>query len=234
MDWKHNFPKENRYFETTNGILYCGDCINILPLFLSTSIDLVITDPPYGVLDINWDQISLIPFTIKWWVNLQRIKKENSSFYIFWSQKYLKEGLGLFNPDRVLIWHHPNLAIPTSKMFLWTYDPIFYIIYGKPIFNAVFTNSENVDVLKYAKPQRNYKKDKRFHPTQKPLELIKLFVKLSSNEDSIILDPFVGSGTTALASELLHRKWIAIEINEEYCQIVKERLLNIESQGELF
>jgi len=232
MDWKDSFPKENRFLETNYGILYCGDCNDILPHMPGKSSDLIITDPPYGVLDIEWDKVSLIPFTKRWWYNLQRIKKENSSFYIFWSQKYLKEGLEIFNPDRVLIWHHPNLAIPTNKMFLWTYDPVFYITYGKPVFNAVFTNGENTDVLRFAKPQSNYKGDKRLHPTQKPLELIKLFIKLSSNEDSIIIDPFAGSGTTLVVSELLKRRWIGMEINEEYCEIIKRRLLNV--TGSLF
>jgi len=47
MSWKDNFPKENRYFETKNGILYKGDCLNIMKDFLKESIDLIVTDPPY-------------------------------------------------------------------------------------------------------------------------------------------------------------------------------------------
>jgi len=49
MSWKDIFPKENRYFETENGILYCGDCLEIMKKFPEESVDLVLTDPPYGV-----------------------------------------------------------------------------------------------------------------------------------------------------------------------------------------
>jgi len=49
MNWKDKFPKENRYFETDNGILYCGDSLSLLKEFDKNSIDLILTDPPYGV-----------------------------------------------------------------------------------------------------------------------------------------------------------------------------------------
>ena len=49
MSWKDKFPKENRYFETDNGILYCGDCLEVLPLIPGESVDLILTDPPYMI-----------------------------------------------------------------------------------------------------------------------------------------------------------------------------------------
>jgi len=70
----------------------------------------------------------------------------------------------------------------------------------------------------------------RLHPTQMPEKVVERGVLLSSKENQIILDPFVGARTTLVVSEKLNRKWIGIEINEEYCKITKERLLNIESK----
>lgn len=84
--------------------------------------------------------------------------------------------------------------------------------------------SENVDVFRYPKPQSNWNKNMRWHPTSKPLELIKIFVKISSKENDIVLDPFLGGGTTAVASQHLNRKFIGIEKELKYCEITNKRL----------
>ncbi len=68
--------------------------------------------------------------------------------------------------------------------------------------------------------------EKTLHPTQKPLELIKRIVLSSSNENSIIVDPFGGSGTTYMVCEAYKRNWIGNEVNKEYCQIIVKRLRN--------
>jgi len=72
------------------------------------------------------------------------------------------------------------------------------------------------------------------HPTQKELNHIIIFLKNSSKENDIILDPFLGSGTTAIACEKMSRKWIGIELSEEYCEIAKNRIDNENRQGKLF
>ena len=163
--------------------------------------------------------------TKKWWDLVKNKLKLNSSTYVFWSQTYLLEGLQIFQPNRVLIWHHPNLATPTNKMFLWTYDPILYIKFGKPIFQPSFAEKENVDVFKFAKPQSNWKgENKGLHPASKPIKLIMNFVKISSNENDLVLDPFLGAGTTAIACKKLGRHFIGIELNPEYVEMANRRL----------
>ena len=62
------------------------------------------------------------------------------------------------------------------------------------------------------------------HPTQKPLELFKRLIEMASNPRDIILDPFIGTGTTAIASLSLNRKWIGIENNPNYVEIAKKRI----------
>ena len=203
-----------------------ANCFDIIPQIPNKSIDLLLTDPPYGVIGKTqkWDDVEIESFTKKWWKILKPKMKEDSSAYIFFGQKYIPLGFKIFKPHRMLIWHHPNLAKPTKKMFLWTYDPIFYVKLGKPTFQPSFVGSENVDVFRYPKPQSNWAENMRWHPTSKPVPLIENFVKISSNENDTILDPFLGGGTTAVACQNLKRNFIGIEKNEEYCEISRQRL----------
>jgi len=70
----------------------------------------------------------------------------------------------------------------------------------------------------------NHSWEKTVHPTQKPIELVKKVILASSNQDSLIVDPFGGSGTTYAIAEALKRRWLGTEINMEYCEMIKERL----------
>lgn len=66
--------------------------------------------------------------------------------------------------------------------------------------------------------------EKYSHPTQKPVELLRKIISVSSNKDSLIVDPFGGSGTTYAVAEALRRKWLGNELNRDYCRTIKERL----------
>jgi site-specific DNA-methyltransferase (adenine-specific) len=70
----------------------------------------------------------------------------------------------------------------------------------------------------------NHSWEKTIHPTQKPIELVKKVIQASSNQDSLIVDPFGGSGTTYAIAEAFNRRWLGTEINKEYCEIIKKRL----------
>jgi site-specific DNA-methyltransferase (adenine-specific) len=76
--------------------------------------------------------------------------------------------------------------------------------------------------------------EKRFHPTQKPIKLIKRLLQASSEENDLVLDPFGGSGATALASIALKRQFITIEIDENYHKIIKERVNEVLEPSGLF
>ena len=211
-----------------------GDCLKYLPKIPDENIDLIVTDPPYNVLgktqewDDKGDIKEYMNWTILWLRQCYRVLKQNTACYVFWSQKYIKEFLNLdinFRIERMLVWHHSNLAKPTNKMYLWTYDPIFYLTKGKPNFKASFSEKENVDVFQYPKPQSNWKGELfRFHPTSKPVELIKKLIKPTTQEGSVVLDPFLGSGTTMLACLETNRNCIGIEIEPKYVEICKKRL----------
>ena len=74
----------------------------------------------------------------------------------------------------------------------------------------------------------NFYEEKRIHPTQKPLKLIKRLIYASSNENDIILDPFMGSGTTAIGSLKMNRKFIGFELNKEYYEKSLKRIIKEE------
>lgn len=77
-------------------------------------------------------------------------------------------------------------------------------------------------------------KERENHPTQKPLEIIERIVKASCPEQSVVLDPFMGTGTTAAACIKLNRNYIGFEVNSIYCKIIKERIKRIENEPLLF
>jgi DNA modification methylase len=236
MNWKDLFPKENRYFETENGILYCGDCLEIMKKFPENSIDLIITDPPYGV---NSNEKNGIDYKDKFYdvkkvsKELFKILKDNSRAFVFTAQKTFIDAVFGFEDNgfklhQTLIWFKPNLAGGTKKKtydFTSVYEQILNFHKGKPNKIKKVEGFNNFDVLKYAQPQSNFKKDKRYHVHQKSLELIEHLILVSTDENDLVLDCFTGAGTTCVVAERLKRRWIGIEINKEYCEIAKKRIL---------
>ena len=222
--------------------LYNGDALEILPK-IETRVNAIVTDPPYFVLQKTqeWDNFGslqeFVDFTRHWMDMVYDVADANASLYIFWSQKYMKE---MFNIEtrwefkRMLIWHHANLAKPTRKMYLWTYDPIFYFVKGKPHFDANFSSKENVDVFDYSKPQSNWGKNKRYHPASKPVKLLEKLIKVSTVKGDTVLDPFMGAGSTAIACINTDRNFIGIEKDERYFNIAKELINNHGKQGKIW
>jgi len=124
MTWKNKFPKENRYFETENGILYKGDCLEIMKRFPKKFFDLVLTDPPYGNTSLKWDK--LLSFE-KIWKILKEIRKENATILLFAGEQfspYLRmSNIKEFKYD--LIW----IKNTTGCFFQAKYRPLNYIEY---------------------------------------------------------------------------------------------------------
>jgi len=234
MSWKDEFPKENRYFETENGILYYGDCLEIMKNFSKESIDLVLTDPPYIIQyktnrRKNKEHKFCSPITndnnpklIEEFIEqVSKLLKPNTAFYSFGNWKtadfFKKEIENFFRLKNIIIWVKNNWTAGDLKaQYGQQYEIIFYAnkgrryIKGKRLSDVWFFN------------RVSGKKQK--HQNEKPIELIAQILNKSSNENDLVLDPFLGSGTTALACERLNRRWIGIEINGEYCDIIKQRV----------
>jgi len=201
------------------------------------SIDLVLTDPPYGVsrtkeyADEGWD----VEFFSH---EFYRVLKNNTRVYIFAPQKTAcsiiprMESAG-FKFIQILVWVRKNLVRGAGSFFFWdftsTHEFILLFHKGNPPHIRVVKPYVNSDVLVYAKPQSNFNRDKKYHPHQKPLELIKHLIIVSTEPGHTVLDPFAGSGTTAVASKILGRNFIVIEREKKYVEIIKSRLSQVKS-----
>jgi site-specific DNA-methyltransferase (adenine-specific) len=205
--------KDYLYYEEENPSLkiYCGDCAEIMPLL--PKVDLVVTDPPYGVgveyQDGITDNDDLIKNVV---IPVIQIALANSKRVII-------------TPGTRCAWLYPRpdemgcLYFPAGNGFSrWgftCFQPILY--YGKdPYPTNKSANSRSWTELS----------EKNDHPCPKPLKMMKWLVKKGSLDNETILDPFLGSGTTLVACKELKRNGIGIEINEKYCEIAKKRLQN--------
>lgn len=221
-----NSIKQEPYYEDKDskgqlqGLLYCADCLEILPQIPDKSVDLVLTDPPYGInyysgrykngnphLPIKNNDDLFLPLLELW-----RILKETGALFSFNSFK---------NPiidDKVknqIIWVKNNwTAGDLTGNFANQYESIAFI--PKAEFKLKGKRFSNVWYFDRVTPE--------FHPTQKPVDLITRIIKCGSINNDLILDPFLGSGTTAIACKMLQRKYIGIEINPQYCDITIQRL----------
>ncbi len=232
VDWKNSFPQEGRCFETENGILYNADCLDILPQIPNESIDFILTDPPYG---IGSDERNGIDYRDEFYdiegvsKLLYGILKGDARAYVFTAQKtFMQVARGFmdngFHLHQTLVWHKKNLIGGSKKRmydFTSSYEQILNLHKGRP---KPLKKEGLIDVLEYPQPQSNYTKDRRCHIHQKPYRLIEYLIYVSTQENDIVLDPFAGSGTTAVAAERLGRRWIAVEIQPGYCTIAKERI----------
>ena len=203
--------------------IYCDDCLQIMKDFPDESVDLVLTDPPYNVKNIGPHQKiyskglmqlpirEYINFCQKWFREAKRIGKNivftpGISNLCYYPQ-----------PFWVVCWHKPA-AVSFNRMGGFNaWEPIF--IYGKP------AKGKRLGQDYILCNTLNFKKGpERGHPCPKPLDLWRWLVDKFSKPNDIILDPFLGSGTTAVACKELHRNYIGIEINPEYIKIVEKRL----------
>jgi len=255
LNWKNNFPIKNRFFETENGILYHGDCLKIMEKFPHYSIDLILTDLPYGVTHNKWDCI--LPLQEMWKI-IDKITKEKTAILLF--------GVGLFSAKLKLsnekmwrydlIWNKvlPSGFLNANRMPLPVHEIISVFYKKQPIYNPqkfkgkpnhsrgkekpiknnnygkfkFIDNSSKLGDLKYPRSILEFPKlhpSKTVHPTQKPIDLLIYLINTYSNKNDIVLDFTCGSGSTLIASQKINRRWIGIEIEKEYCEITEKRLI---------
>jgi DNA modification methylase len=203
------------------------DCVEGMRLLPPDSVDLVLTDPPYNITQNPWDQfddVDFLLFTEQWMREAYRVSK-GGFMLMFWSQQkmHLLDKINTrWKRKRMIIWNMPNAPIHNQDGMIYTWQPC--ILYEKEnerkptINNGAGYTSSDVIVC-------NFPADERLgHPTIKPSKLItKLLVKYSTEGDTI-LDPFMGSGTTAVVAKRAGRNFIGFERDPEYCKIIHRRL----------
>ena len=231
-------------------IIY-GDCNLLIKDVANKSIDLIATDPPYGINfeKNNWDK----PGVLNWHFlarEFKRVLKPNGCLIIFqgWSQvcetKYVLDNyFSLKNwiiYDRIKGRGTKTNLVSTREDILWyltdeknyTYNKISSTIkkktggsIGKKNGNAYRALS---NVWTDISPIVPWSAERVSHPTQKPLSIMERILNVFSNEGNQILDPFLGSGTTAVAAIKTGRKFIGFENNKDYYKTSKKRVNDYE------
>ena len=231
--------------------LYNGDCLELMKNIPDGSVDLVLTDPPYGTTACKWD--SVIPFE-PMWEQLNRIIKPNGAICLFSAQPFTSV-LVCSNIKRFKhhwIWkknrgtgfqvakYRPMMATEDVVVFCGkekiNYNPQMVKL-DKPYFcrNASSSNGTNplahfneggkwVD-SKYPTNVLEFAKvSKPIHPTQKPITLLEYLIKTYTNEGETVLDFTMGSGSTGVACINTNRNFIGIELDKGYFDIAEKRI----------
>lgn len=208
-----------------------GDCFLELAGIPDSSVDLIVTDPPYGVnftkgyksgnkeLVHGDDGFSVMIFVDEIAKEFNRVLKPNSACYVFtrfdvypyWWLK-LKNHL---TPKNQIIWNKGGGGMgDLTGNFAFDYESIIYATKGKPTIREKRIGSV-WDVRKCKQ---------EFHETQKPVELIEKIIRHSSDRGATVLDPYMGSGTTGVACHSLGRNFIGIELNKASFDTATKRI----------
>lgn len=229
--------------------LICGDAIEIISTLPSASVDLVVADPPYNLgkdygnnRDLKvWHEYER--FTDEWIQQAVRVLKPSGSLYVFMGVRFIsklftsledKHGL-LFNSW--ITWHYTQ-GMGRKVGFSPRHEDILF-------FNKSRDFTFNLDDVRV--PQKYYRQRNNMaganpgdvwqfshvhycsaerveHPTQKPEALMERIIRASSNPGDVVLDPFVGSGTTSRVAAHLGRQCIGIDINPDYIALARRRI----------
>ena len=212
--------------------IICGDCLEVMKWLPDKSVDMVLSDIPYGVVNrssgglrnLNKGQADVETFLLEELIpELARVVK--GSIYLFCSGEQISPITNLLHTQdmttRLGIWHKTNPS-PMNGQRLWL-SGIEACVFGR-FPNATF--NEHCKSAVWSAPSGRSK----IHPTQKPLVLFERLVLASSNPGDTILDNCCGSGTTGVACYNTGRNSIQIDISQEYCDIARKRLADAQQQ----
>ena len=218
--------------------LYCDDCLNIMKQIENESVDLIVTDPPYLIKYktnrrknkchdfcseiLNDDNEQLIIDYIR---ECYRILKNNTAMYMFCNcdkVDFFKQELenAGFKIKNMIIWVKNNWTAGDLKaQFGKQYEIIFLVNKGRKCFNG----KRITDIWMFDRISGK----KQLHQNQKPVDLLKQCILKHSDENDIIFDGFMGSGSTGVACIETGRKFIGVELDKKYFEIAKERIENL-------
>jgi site-specific DNA-methyltransferase (adenine-specific) len=233
-------------FEIGEHRLLCGDSTDsdaVAKLMNGQKADMVFTDPPYGVSasggrsqTVERDNITKIANDDLRGGELQQFIsdalsimpiKESGSFYVCYDQKTQVEFISAikennWNFKRTLIWNKNVFGLSGKKGYRPKYELIAFGCIGEDY--KWFGDNAQADVIDVARPRER----EGNHPTPKPIELIEIALKNSSEEGNLITDSFLGSGSTMVASHQLKRKCYGMELDPKYCQVIIDRMRKLE------
>lgn len=216
--------------------IYNVDCIEGMRDIPDESIDLIVTDPPYLIGYCRHDKDSRFSKPIKnddnpdlvakYIKECYRILKKNTACYMFTNYKTVDwfkvelEKAG-FNLKNIIIWDKERNGMgDLATTFGYSYEILFFVTKGQPKIRG----KRIPDVWRF--PRVSSKK--QLHQNQKPVELIRQCIEKSSDPGALVLDGFMGSGTTAIACLETGRHYIGYELDPEYFKVAQNRILDYE------
>lgn len=222
----------------------CGDCLEVMKKLPDKCVDLVLTDPPYlvtsrgsagnsgGMLQKEINKKGLVfehnnVVISDYAKQFYRLLKNDTHCYVMTNHTNLIEMLNTFTDigfrfTKSLIWDKGNKIMGQYYMSQFEYILFFGKGKGKKINHC--GTSDIISI--YNSKTKN--EGQNIHDTEKPKRLMEILIDNSSQINDTILDPFLGSGTTAVACKQLNRNFIGIEISPEYCKIAEQRLKNLQ------
>jgi len=249
----------NKFNQENHCNLINGDCIDVLKKINDNSVHLILTDPPYNLgqfmlnRNTNLKKMRENQFAYAGWDNLpydewlkdmdiffkesSRIIIKGGSLLVFMSIIKVESIITLaekngFYYKTTGIWHKTN-PMPRNMNLHFVNSTEAWIYFTKGTNTGTFNNKGKL-VHDFFETSLTTKSEKKYgkHPTQKPIKLIDNLISLLSNEGDIVVDPFIGSGTTGVSCKKLNRNFIGIEADKEYVDIANKRLGLV--QGRLF
>jgi DNA modification methylase len=230
-----------------------GDCLERMKNIPDNSVDMILTDLPYGTTMCHWDTVIDLE---KMWEQYLRVSKDNAAIILTAAQPFTS-ALVMSNPNLFrydLVWEKGNATgfFNAKLMPLRAHESILVFYKKLPTFNPQKTTGHPLKTAKkkvvksdcygkdislpsyssterYPRSVQFFSSDKQkgnFHPTQKPVKLMEWLIKSYTNENETILDSCMGSGTTGVAAIKTNRKFIGIESDENYFNIAKDRINN--------
>jgi site-specific DNA-methyltransferase (adenine-specific) len=236
-------------------MLYEGDCLEIMPTLPDKSIDMILCDLPYGTTACKWDTI--IPFE-PLWKQYKRLIKDNGAIVLTASQPFTSalvmsnpgwfkyewiwekdKGANFASCKKTPMKTHENVLVFGGGQYFpqMKERPIENIRQNKPRINkssqtgTVWLCEKSKGSLPIKYPESVLKVNacrEYLHPTQKPVALFEYLIRTYTNEGDTVLDNCAGSGTTGIACLNTGRKYILIEKDAAYCEIIRRRIDNVQ------
>ena len=231
-----------------------GDCLECMKEIPDGSVDMVLTDPPYGTTACKWD--SVIPFE-PMWVQLKRIVKPNGAIVLMASQPFtsalVMSNVKMFKYEFTWVRAHKSGHLNAKNRPMVAHENVLVFYAKQPTYDPVLMQGSasagktatptKTEVYGAVESQELYKRpdyvskdsaltgfavtDRGLHPTQKPVSLMEYLIKTYTNEGETVLDFTMGSGTTGVAAANTGRRFIGVELDQKYFEIAVNRMSKI-------
>lgn len=230
--------------------IYCNDCIKGMKMIPDNTIDLIVTSPPYNNYHNRrtqknrkeyWDRTNIVYDTFN--------DKMSDEEYANWQIECINEMIRVLKPTGTIVYNHKdrifNYEVLSPLEWILKSNAIYrqHITWdrcGMQAYNPVRFYRVEEDLYILGKKAKGFKWNKncakylsvwRIPPSKNddfpcsfPIEIPKRVIEAFTDENDIVLDPFMGSGTTAIAAKGLNRKYIGFDISDKYCQMAEERI----------